>query len=796
MKPFYFILILVFAGFRISQSQCPSHQSEVIVSIQPDQYPEETTWDIKDVQGNIIRSGGIAGDTFCVSSSMCLKFTIYDIFGDGICCKYGIGSYELYFDGDLVTSGGQFGYSEAHIFNCEPGYSCFEPVTVTEGTYTADFNNFWYAFTPASTGIYTISTCNVNTCDTKIWLYDYCSANLTSQANDGTIYYDDNAGGCGIQANVTAYLEQNKTYYIRMGSNNNSCSQPITWQLSFGGDITGCMNPEACNYNPFANVDDGSCIFDGHPDCTAGPDLVVLENVLRTSIYADVIFNNTDNCLINEGCLQGFGKRQIVRFTTHIKNIGETDYYIGAPSGGTDQFSFDNCHGHYHYEGYAEYRLANAENELLPIGFKNGFCVLDLECSDGGSPKFGCGNMGISAQCGDYYDSGLECQWIDVTDLPAGDYTLVVTVNWDQSADAFGNFEMDYANNWAQVCFRLNRDAGNNHSITILSECEAYVDCEGVPYGNAQLDCLGNCNGTSLFGDLDANGTQNTLDAQEYIDNIIDGGMDAASCFDLFADDVITVYDAALLNSCVIYGINHNHPNDGNIHDHCNLPGGVTNPTHTVEFTILEVDFTNKTIDIGMNNPLDHVVAYEFNLSGVAIENVENLVNVNDYPVQPDFFPGGQKVISMSLVDSAINKSNIGFQPICRVHYSELTGEEICIDEVIDVVNDEYYKVNDSIVDGCVEILTGLRPSNNIRKMNVYPNPNNGIFKIAYELKQIDHFSLVITNHLGQIVFQKAIENAVNGEISVDLANEPSGIYHVLLNSKKGSAFQKVVINR
>jgi hypothetical protein len=794
LKSLLFFLVVLF-GSTFGYGQCPTHQSEIIVSILPDQYPEETTWNLKDSEGNIIRSGGIGNDTFCVSDALCLTFTIFDTFGDGICCKYGIGKYELYFDGALMTTGGQFGYSESYIFNCEPGFSCFEPVSITEGTHTADFNNFWYSFTPTANGIYTLSTCNLNTCDTKIWLYDYCSANLTSQANDGTIYYDDNAGGCGLQANVTAYLEQNNTYYIRIGSNNNSCSQPIDWVLSFGGDILGCMNPEACNYNPFANVDDGSCIFDGHPDCTAGPDLVVLENVLRTSIYSDVIFNNIDNCLINEGCLQGFGRREIIRFTTHIKNVGETDYYIGSPSGGADQFSFDNCHGHFHYEGYAEYRLANANNELLPIGFKNGFCVLDLECSDGGSPKFGCGNMGISAQCGDYYDRSLQCQWIDVTNLPAGDYTLVVTVNWDQSPDAFGNFEMDYTNNWAQVCFTLNRDGGG-HSITINSTCEAYVDCEGVPYGNAQLDCLGNCNGSSLYGDLDANSIQNTSDAQEYIDNIIDGGMDASSCFDLFADNEITVYDAALLNSCVIYGINHNHPNDGNIHNHCNLPGGVTNPTHTVEFTILEVDFTNKTIDIGMNNPLDHVVAYEFNMSGIEIENVVNLVPESDYPVQPDFFEGGNKIIGMSLVDSAINKSNIGFQPLCRIQFSTLTGDEICIAEIIDVVNDEYYKVNDAIVDGCRDILTGLHSFNNIRKMNVYPNPNDGAFNIDYDLKQIDDFNLTITNPLGQIVYQKTIVNAVNGLLTIDLANEPSGIYQVQFNSKKGSAFQKVVINR
>jgi hypothetical protein len=39
--------------------------------------------------------------------------------------------------------------------------------------------------------------------------------------------------------------------------------------------------------------------------------------------------NETD-CYIEEGCLNGYGARELVRFTTHIKNIGDLDYYIGV----------------------------------------------------------------------------------------------------------------------------------------------------------------------------------------------------------------------------------------------------------------------------------------------------------------------------------------------------------------------------------------------------------------------------------------------------------------------------------
>jgi len=72
------------------------------------------------------------------------------------------------------------------------------------------------------------------------------------------------------------------------------------------------------------------------------------------------------------------GLRDIVRFETAIENIGNTDYIIGKPTDKPDAFSDDNCHEHWHQLGYAEYLLYAGAGDPEPIGFKNGFCVLDL----------------------------------------------------------------------------------------------------------------------------------------------------------------------------------------------------------------------------------------------------------------------------------------------------------------------------------------------------------------------------------------------------------------------------------
>ena len=82
----------------------------------------ETSWDIKDEANTIIASGTINNDTLCYPTGNLLHFTIYDSYGDGICCAYGNGSYNVYIDGNLVASGGAFTFNETTYFNYPPGY--------------------------------------------------------------------------------------------------------------------------------------------------------------------------------------------------------------------------------------------------------------------------------------------------------------------------------------------------------------------------------------------------------------------------------------------------------------------------------------------------------------------------------------------------------------------------------------------------------------------------------------------------------------------------------------------------
>jgi len=793
MRHILLVTILhLFFAFTAS-AQCSGALLPVIINITPDDYPQEISWTLQ-TGTTVVASGTSNSDTVCVEPGSCNTFRIFDSASDGICCDYGEGSYTVRFNGNLVASGGNYGVGQTNTFNCLPGFDCNSAEVIQPGPYTAPGRNYWYSFSPDSSGMYFISTCAINTCDTKIWVYDHCNGLLVTSSNEGTIYYDDNNGGCGTQARVNALMQEGQQYYIRIGDSQQSCEGTIDWTLTYNGPVVGCMDPLSCNFNPVATVQGGECYFEGDPNCPDGrPDLIVIENAIKTSIYLATI--NASNCHVVEGCLTGYGMRDIIRFTTHIKNIGTADYYIGSPATNPDQFSFGNCHGHAHYEGYAEYLMYDVNGNVIPVGFKNGFCVLDLECSDGGNAQYGCGNMGISRQCGDIYGAGLDCQWFDITDIDTGRYTMVIRVNWDNSADALGRIELSHANNWAQVCVRLGRDELGNRTIAIIDDCDPYVDCAGDAFGSANLDCEGNCGGQRIMGDVNYSGTQEMIDADTYVTDILGNDIMPTPCNDINQDDAITVFDAALISSCVNFGQNHQHA--GNLpHNHCSFPGGLLNPADTVALQILNVNFSEKFIDIGILNPNTRVVAYEFDLHGVNIWNVENLADESEYPIQPEFLLGGQKVIGISYQDSTIRKYYEP-TPICRVHFYELTDTIICIDKIIDIVSGNITQTVTRIDGECWEYdVTGMKNFDKSNYFRLVPNPASTEVNIELIFSEALDATISILNAQGQLVYSSQLKNTEKMLFPVNISNLSNGIYLVNLITEKGMITKKLVVNK
>jgi V8-like Glu-specific endopeptidase len=76
----------------------------------------------------------------------------------------------------------------------------------------------------------------------------------------------------------------------------------------------------------------------------------------------------------------------------------------------------------------------------------------------------------------------------------------------------------------------------------------------------------------------------------------------------------------------------------------------------------------------------------------------------------------------------------------------------------------------------------------------VYPNPNNGYFKIRIETELISTSEISIVNYMGQEVHPKGLEKISNGIFQYDLSNQPDGIYFIQLNTPLKTQSRKIVI--
>ncbi len=103
----------------------PGYASPVTLTLVLDNYPRETSWNVKNnATGNFVTSGGnytVKGATITKNITMSdgdYTFNIADTYGDGICCSYGNGSYTLTDANDKqIATGGNFSSSDQVEFS-------------------------------------------------------------------------------------------------------------------------------------------------------------------------------------------------------------------------------------------------------------------------------------------------------------------------------------------------------------------------------------------------------------------------------------------------------------------------------------------------------------------------------------------------------------------------------------------------------------------------------------------------------------------------------------------------------
>ena len=152
----------------------------------------------------------------------------------------------------------------------------------------------------------------------------------------------------------------------------------------------------------------------------------------------DSTIPTSGTCVLHpdEACVGGPGIRKLLRFDVLVHNRGNEDLTVGNPKQRPDLFVYSGCHRHYHFRGAARYELLDASGGLVRTGRKQGFCLQDTipsQLGPGTPPRrYDCTNQGVAVGWADWYPATLDCQWIDVTDVPPGDYRLHVFWNPDR----------------------------------------------------------------------------------------------------------------------------------------------------------------------------------------------------------------------------------------------------------------------------------------------------------------------------------------------------------------------------
>ena len=223
-------------------SAAPQISSSVVnFEIKTDQYPTETTWKVRNSAGTILYSGGpyngantVYTATWQFDEFDCYTFTIYDEYGDGICCAYGNGYYKLKDENNVVfAQGGQFGSEETKPFE------------------KADANAVNADFIADVTSI--IEGESVNFSD------------LSSGAI--TIWYWEFEGGTPATSTdqnptVTYYLEG--VYDVSLTvSNGTSTNTSVKTDYIAVDHVTGISNLDGSGVNVFPNPSSGKVYFTG-----------------------------------------------------------------------------------------------------------------------------------------------------------------------------------------------------------------------------------------------------------------------------------------------------------------------------------------------------------------------------------------------------------------------------------------------------------------------------------------------------------------------------------------------------
>ena len=322
-----------------------------------------------------------------------------------------------------------------------------------------------YRWVPSTSGTAVVSTCGSGT------LYDSVVYVHAGTCGGAELACNDDTAGCTTGepndhhgSRVAMSVTAGQIYVIVVDGYNGAHGQyalTVTPPTTCGNGIREGV--EECDGADAAGCATGQCTA----TCTCVQPAGGLPDLVPQIVDVSVAFNQTvADGDVAEGCAETTSGVDLLVFGAYSRNDGTADFVLGDPQCPLpcDQHPLAVCgdpdficspaagHNHPHYQNYARYELLDANGQTVVVGHKQGYCLRDTNCA---TPVYTCTNQGVTAGCSDLYGAGLGCQYLDITGVPSGTYTLRVTI------DPFNRItELSEANNVVQQPVTITRPGG------------------------------------------------------------------------------------------------------------------------------------------------------------------------------------------------------------------------------------------------------------------------------------------------------------------------------------------------
>src|SRR5262249_52944533 len=92
-------------------------------------------------------------------------------------------------------------------------------------------------------------------------------------------------------------------------------------------------------------------------------------------------------------------------------------------------------------------------------------------------------------------------------------------------------------------------------------------------------------------------------------------------------------------------------------------------------------------------------------------------------------------------------------------------------------------------------LTTGISTLDPATALSIFPNPSNGMITVSVTIRTAQQIHLVVTNAIGEIIYETAPVTTSNHVFNIDLSNEGKGIYSIQLKTNNNCVTRKLIID-